>query len=534
MAQGLYVGGFVDVVSCPKLEQELYLDPDQVTDYLPVTEPLPITIEHLPETEVGWTLGLFQVSHGIFCTGAITSPAFLELASRLADTSHVARAPVKNLPKEPLLEILHTWLPGLSLSSIHPRELSQTPSGPVFQHVSLCALGRRRGTVAVYGHDAEWVVSRFSSVSQSERAHILQHVSSCRLEDLSTPNFVSPLETLMAKAIDASFIRDRLDLLKTDRGVASILSPAYLKASQLPVGIQAVTPPRPAMNSSGQEDIISIPKSAFLSMLQSSIDGMKTTAAKMSHTLSGPGLTGCGGQMFPTDHHLPSYVSNPAPPYGYAYKNPYDPWYYSPQLPGYRTGKRKRGAEDDEGHLFPGEEPAYHKDILSMSKNIAEIQSELKEMKLNGWHAGPPPSSSAAAAAVDPHYRPHANSAAPCQFPTMKEHGGTYVHPPIYVQAPHGQFQQAAPILFAQPHVSHPPVSTGLAVVGAPPAEPTPASSTQSIQQQAPETTHTPCAAVEKDAPTPNPTSNRVEASSRSSPKSKIRKMFCEELLNKQ
>nr|2PBK_A Chain A, KSHV protease [Human gammaherpesvirus 8]2PBK_B Chain B, KSHV protease [Human gammaherpesvirus 8] len=228
--QGLYVGGFVDVVSCPKLEQELYLDPDQVTDYLPVTEPLPITIEHLPETEVGWTLGLFQVSHGIFCTGAITSPAFLELASRLADTSHVARAPVKNLPKEPLLEILHTWLPGLSLSSIHPRELSQTPSGPVFQHVSLCALGRRRGTVAVYGHDAEWVVSRFSSVSKSERAHILQHVSSCRLEDLSTPNFVSPLETLMAKAIDAGFIRDRLDLLKTDRGVASILSPVYLKA----------------------------------------------------------------------------------------------------------------------------------------------------------------------------------------------------------------------------------------------------------------------------------------------------------------
>nr|WAH70946.1 capsid protein-P40 [Eptesicus fuscus gammaherpesvirus] len=575
-AAPVYVGGFVDVVRLPKTERELYLDADVVAKFLPLERPIPLTVEHAPGASVGWVLGLHQVKHGLFCIGAVTSRKFLTLLDRLFSSSSVAQMAPRDggLPREPRLEMLHTWLPELSLASAHPSALAAAaeagaasaagaladtgaeaaaaaatdplPRGAAFEHVSLCALGRRRGTVAVYGPDVEWVLSKFTSMSHEERRRLGEASMCVDLEALEEPDFSVEPEELMAKAIDAGFISCRLDLLKTDRGVAAVQRPTYLKASARPAPPPGDSlPSAPSQKRPMAEDAISVPKATFMAMLQSNLDAASrqqqqqrqpqqqlpppqqfpqlamtppqqqplyppqqqplfahpphAAGAIQGHSLTGA-MADCGvgggyfGQYAPAYHLYPGAAATTAPAAVYgmpitlgraatpfvgpapvtpaAYTFPATEGYgyvgsggaYSPtQFPS-RPGKRKRDgdAPEESGPFFPGEESNYRKDLMSMSRNIADIQNELRSLRQLT-------SEQQQLAWRQPPWQQQ-------QMPTMPQQ--------MQLPQPHQQVQFQP---YVQPRQAQQPAPGGMA--GAPPSQTAAAASGPWLQQMQPQRT---------------------------------------------
>nr|BEG23086.1 capsid maturation protease [Macronycteris gammaherpesvirus 1] len=402
----VYVCGFVDVFNYPKQDRALYLNPDDVQAHLPLLEPIPLNVEHLVDAQVGWVLGLHVGKYGLFCVCVITSNEFLALVEKLCLGSNVAKTSPQTLPPEPILEMLHTWLPELSLSSIHPDSVSQKSTN-LFQHVSLCAMGQRRGTVAVYGHSLEWTLSKFTSLTEADLKAIRLSHNSTDVTALPKPIFTCSNELLMAKAIDAGFIKNRLEILKSDKGVADVRAPTYLKAcvQATPANLEckeATMNSQPftgSVTTPQHEDFISVPRSTFMSMLQTNLDTIKQTPK--------PPNIDALTQAYAQHRPLPlSYPTTQTPPYYGAYglmESPhgmYGPYMNIPQpytwpqlLPGYgpmggtyyptehpaRPNKRKRdGFDDYETPLFPGE---IQKDFQSLSKSITALQNELKDMK---------------------------------------------------------------------------------------------------------------------------------------------------------
>ncbi|UNP64597.1 putative assembly protein [Marmot herpesvirus 1] len=406
----VYVAGFVDVVSYPKVDRLLILETSEVAKFLPLVDPIPLNIEHLEKGDIGVVLNMFQVTHGLFMVGIINSPSFLDLATSLFSKSVVARTKVTPLPSDPLIESLHAWLPELSLSSLNPQV--DTPSKPatIFQHVALCALGRRRGTVAVYGHTLDWVLSKFTSLTTQEMNSILDSLKNLDPRTLPCPEFNINLESLLAKAIDAGFILNRLDLLKTDRSVAAVQGSVYLKASDTP---KVGNPDPSTMNPTPQlpqaqmpqEDLISIPKSTFLSMIQSNLDHRQSVPASRTVMQQPSGFQtlyvpqGFGVPAIPETYisgTLPDFPRIQQPNIPYYFPNYHFPTDHYPYFPGYqhfpprhgpsssRSNKRKRDNDSDgesEEPLFPGEGKSLYKDLLTLSKNVAELQSELKDLR---------------------------------------------------------------------------------------------------------------------------------------------------------
>nr|QOW02499.1 capsid maturation protease [Tadarida gammaherpesvirus] len=317
----IYVAGFVDVVNFPKIDSELYLDVTQINKFLPLKNPIPLNIEHLSNANIGWIMGLYQVEYGLFCVGIINSEKFLSLLEKLFPNSHVAQTRNVNLPPEPKLEMLHTWLPGLSLSSVHPDNMTDALGDQAFQHVSLCAMGRRRGTVAVYGLDLEWVLSKFTSITEIEKSRIYNEIQEINTNTLASPLFNINSETLMAKAIDASFIKNRIDILKTDRGVAEIQQPTYLKASATPqiysfIEVERQTEsetmnpiPSTIQTAHQTEDLISVPRATFMSMLQTNLDTVRQASVLNKQQIPTDQFTSHGNPYIhaANQHNFPYY-----------------------------------------------------------------------------------------------------------------------------------------------------------------------------------------------------------------------------------
>ncbi|ABB22235.1 capsid protein-like protein [Ovine gammaherpesvirus 2] len=428
----LHVAGFVDIAACPKSDPDLKLDAPQWQKHLPLDSAIPLTVEHLPGAQVGWVTGLFPVAQGLFCTGVINSPGFLDLLDCLYSECVVAQCPPNaDLPRNPRAEVMHSWLPELSLSSVHPTLLGTDKQPPeVFQHVSLCALGKRRGSVAVYGNSLPWVLSRFKSLSSEDAAHVQ---TAGKVAVPPTPlEFNAPIGSLFAKAIDASFIRDRLTTLQADRHAAGVSAATYLKASKVPSAISdtlsptsnsAETAPEkqleatlPSTSSSTStststmvgagaptpapsEDLIPVPRSAFLNMLESTVARMPQSPpqgplppapfqpgmpyfASYNMACPPPGLI-----KHRKSHFLSPYEPEPHYPYHGLYSTPYPDC----ELPrvlcqspccANRSKKRAREESDGEASIFPGEEPVlYRKDFSHLSKSLAELQSEIRELK---------------------------------------------------------------------------------------------------------------------------------------------------------
>lgn len=596
----VYVAGFVDVVNYPKSDKSLLLKPEQVARCLPINNPIPLNIEHLCEAEVGWTLGLIQVDFGLFCFGVITSVNFLNLLEKLFINSSVAQTRDKKVPPEPKLEMLHTWLPELSLSSMHPDFISENAdTSQTFQHVALCAMGRRRGTIAVYGPELAWILSKFTSLNKYEKDNIIKLHNSIDMSKLDMPNFSIQPEALMAKAIDAGFIKHRLDILKTDKGVADIKNALYLKASiQEPVtqfsgdpedGSEATdeAAKQPAldtdMNPSGSqsmghqpEELISVPKSTFMTMLQTNIDSVKQTTPKQpvhfqnefSHLQHQTPYPMMGNIYYPhppppstpmmpyikpgsyqPDFHV---VHQNTPPNAWMGKYPIDEgcghfsWgQYIPAAYPSRPGKRKRDSDIFDGPVFPGEETSLYRDFANITKNISEIQNEIKDLKNvamgqrpefvptapNWLYVQPNPGQVSGYPAMS-----QPSMVAPLMATPQFNH--QMPHPSFNAQVPMQDSQVQTPaqyqLIQTQETTVPPPVPQKI-------PQPTPFTGTQPTQGTQIQPASTQQADPSHQQPSKEPHKHKndpkipcVNASSKRDSASQLQKMFCEELLNKQ
>ncbi len=167
-------------------------------------------MEHLPDAPVGSVFGLYQSRAGLFSAASITSGDFLSLLDSIYHDCDIAQSQRLPLPREPKVEALHAWLPSLSLASLHPDIPQTTADGgklSFFDHVSICALGRRRGTTAVYGTDLAWVLKHFSDLEPSIAAQIENDANAAKRESGCPEDHPLPLTKLIAKAIDAGFLR---------------------------------------------------------------------------------------------------------------------------------------------------------------------------------------------------------------------------------------------------------------------------------------------------------------------------------------
>ncbi|AAK95468.1 BVRF2 [Macacine gammaherpesvirus 4] len=439
----VYVCGFVERPDAPPEDTCLQLDPLVVKGQLPLKKPLPLTVEHLPDAPVGSVWGLYQSRAGLFSAASITSKDFLSLLDSIYRDCDIAQSQRTPLPRDPKVEALHAWLPSLSLASLHPEAPRAAADGgemPFFDHVSLCALGRRRGTTAVYGTDLGWVLRHFSDLEPSIAARIADEAPAPSPDrEPGLQERPLPLTKLMAKAIDAGFLRNRVETLRRDRGVANIPAESYLKASNVP-DIQRTkdsapqSPPPVSRNratmlsgnageaaaacggSAAQgQDLISVPRTTFMTLLQTNLDSKpprqsplpfaaplppfthQAIAAPAYGAAAAPGgyFAPAGGYYAPggdqgafsaADPHAyhhgyppPAYFGLPGlfgPP-------PPAPPYYgshprSDYIPGpSRANKRKREPEEDEegGGLFPGEDAALYR------KDIAGLSKSVSELQ---------------------------------------------------------------------------------------------------------------------------------------------------------
>lgn len=502
--EAIFAAGFVDVVSAPKTDRSLLLDETRVARFLPLRAAIPLNVEHVDEAAVGWVLALKQVKRGLFCVAVITARSFLSLARRLYRESVAARTARPPLPAAPELEMLHTWLPALSLSSLHPDHMDAATPDTVFKHVALCALGRRRGTVCLYGTDLTWTLSKFYSLGVDERASLVHEAERMLHTDLSPPQFCVSSETLMAKAIDAGFISGRPDILRADRDIAALPKTlTYLKASRIPntrqsradalprSSLSPVPETTPPMNSQGvMEEQISVPRSTFLALLQTNLDSLRQTP------LGAPRREFMGFSVpdFTSAYHHHQTPYHPGDDcVGYLNHGRYTPH-------GHPSRPNKRKRDFDDGSAFPGEDTAPRYDFAALTRTLGELQEEVRALRSSTvQQQALQPLPPIPATAWTPGYAPQFIQPAPVHpFPTA--------YLPCTDQTPGGGSQSYQNQLQA---------SNSSATQAAAPAPPMPPAA--------------PSAPVTQPSPPAEP--EPVNAGARTEGRSQLQKMFCNELL---
>nr|WEG68938.1 capsid maturation protease [Mastomys natalensis cytomegalovirus 1]WEG71166.1 capsid maturation protease [Mastomys natalensis cytomegalovirus 1] len=233
----IYVGGFLTLYAENPSEASLRLSREAVVNALGDSgeRTVPLNINHDESASVG-TVKLFDTNTGLFCVGRLQSTRFLSIVEKAANKSKlVARGPVNGLDADPALEYLSAGFPALSLSSCATStEPSATGCDNFFNHVSLCGLGRRRGTLAVYGRDFSWIADRFPVLSNEEKDRIVNACDSLT-GNLSVDPFKSDPYGLLASTVDDGYIADRLCRLRYDKRVLGLqLTETYVKASEPP------------------------------------------------------------------------------------------------------------------------------------------------------------------------------------------------------------------------------------------------------------------------------------------------------------
>ncbi|AGE11550.1 GP80 [Caviid betaherpesvirus 2] len=259
----VFVSGFLALYGEQPQEDCLRLSRDVVAANLPGVDPssIAININHDDNAVVGRLHGLFDLPNGLFCFGEISSPSFLDIVRRSAEKSQlVSRGPGNGLKPDAVVEYLSTGYPGLSLSSRSTDERRcDAPSGPArahidgettdegtfFRHVAICGVGRRRGTLAIYGRDPGWMLDRFPGISNEDKLRMVTRVVSAVFApgartgaDARDP-FRSDPYGLLANSVDTSYIRERFPKLDYDKRVLRIPPDTYVKASESPTASRA-------------------------------------------------------------------------------------------------------------------------------------------------------------------------------------------------------------------------------------------------------------------------------------------------------
>ncbi|AIB03171.1 protease; capsid protein [Bovine gammaherpesvirus 6] len=540
----LYVAGFVDVPACTKSDPELNLDANTWINFLPLSSAIPLTIEHIDTAQIGWTTGLFYVKSGLFCTGVVNSPEFLELLDSVYSESVVAQQHLNSdLPPNPRVEVLHSWLPELSLSSLHPDLLpesnSNNPPQQVFHHVSVCALGKRRGCVAVYGDSLQWVLSKFKSLTAGD----VNNISKSHEIQPEPPKFQASMQSLFGKAIDAYFIKNRMALLKADKHTANVDPATYLKASKTPEVFAAskenlqgtshtplcdntalIMTSGATSGTNAGEEMIPVPKSMFINMLESTMSSVKhhqqPSKAVIDYYPRAPAYFGSYPIGLSPPNMVQKYQPNHflAPMEQQAHQPQELPWayHYPMHPPNYymwnqgshdsqccskecKQKKRKRDSDEEES-IFPGEESTiFKKDLSCLSKTLANLQNEIKELKQFQQMSSPPS-----------YYG---------RWPYYPIVAGLPQHQPSNTSPEQSLFQQEQAKAYPPPEIQQQPLLP-----------------TAQAEQTMTEPRFEKSSSV-TDNPAASKAAKTVNASSKPTPaitSATLQKLFCDELLNKQ
>ncbi|AEV80434.1 capsid maturation protease [Cercopithecine betaherpesvirus 5] len=252
MADPVYVGGFLVRYDEPPGEAELFLPSGVVDRWLrDCRGPLPLNVNHDESATVGYVAGLQNVRAGLFCLGRVTSPKFLDIVQKASEKSElVSRGPPSESSLRPdgVLEFLSGSYSGLSLSSRRDINAADGAAGDAetacFKHVALCSVGRRRGTLAVYGRQPDWVMERFPDLTEADREALRNQLSgsgevAAKEKAESSAAAVDPFQSdsygLLGNSVDALYIQERLPKLRYDKRLVGVTArESYVKASVSP------------------------------------------------------------------------------------------------------------------------------------------------------------------------------------------------------------------------------------------------------------------------------------------------------------
>lgn len=284
--RGAFVGGFLALYDEEPSDSALRLPQAVVAEELARLGEgggrLRLNINHDEDATVG-ACSLFPLARGLFCFGEVTSESFLRIAEDAAARCKMVLAGPRNgLRPDPLLEYLSTGYPGLSLSSRavaaavaaassaaggeeeekekaadgeregeKKKEGEEGDGGAFFRHVALCGVGRRRGTLGVYGRDVGWVLDRFDIISDAEREGLRDAVTAAVLANRGASAGLDPFRSdslgLLAHSVDISYVRERFPKLEYDKKILKRGRDTYVKASEQPAAPSAAgaRPPSP-------------------------------------------------------------------------------------------------------------------------------------------------------------------------------------------------------------------------------------------------------------------------------------------------
>ncbi|BAA78274.1 proteinase [Human betaherpesvirus 6B] len=238
----VWVGGFLCVYGEEPSEECLALPRDTVQKELRSGNiPLPLNINHNEKATIGMVRGLFDLEHGLFCVAQIQSQTFMDIIRNIASKSKLiaAGSVIEPLPPDPEIECLSSSFPGLSLSSKVLQD-ENLDGKPFFHHVSVCGVGRRPGTIAIFGREISWILDRFSCISESEKRQVLEGVN-VYSQGFDENLFSADLYDLLADSLDTSYIRKRFPKLQLDKQLCGLSKCTYIKASEPPVEIIVAT-----------------------------------------------------------------------------------------------------------------------------------------------------------------------------------------------------------------------------------------------------------------------------------------------------
>nr|WRQ97487.1 capsid maturation protease [Gallid alphaherpesvirus 1] len=239
----IFVAGYLVVYDHQESAgREYELTREQSKSALPVLPgTIPINIDHESSCVVGTVLTILDLPRGLFCLGVVSTalaPIFLSYVQDDALFANAEEGMVLT-ETEKFLYLLSNILPSLSLSS-RRLEKNEVPGKDFFAHVALCELGRREGTVAIYGATASEAIGAFDDLSApiKEQLYEIATREKCAEvpRELSRPEIT---RVLMKKFMHGAFLMDRGTCLKTRREMAAVYNPKYLQANEvITIGIK--------------------------------------------------------------------------------------------------------------------------------------------------------------------------------------------------------------------------------------------------------------------------------------------------------